>query len=195
MIVSRSGKVVLEVPMATKNDDFYRGPSDRSPQRPVIQIFNPTQLPVVARMKQTASHGEELEFLVRLETPTHWYEVLAVDGKVVSGSNLQWFKGGRDAVVSVGWQPMNKPEFDVPNPLSLFMGSVRQPAAGARIVYADVSTEPLELATPTKPTGGGIAGWFIYEMTPARRDRRPLRLEAVDLAGKVLGTSPVPKGA
>jgi hypothetical protein len=47
--------------------------------------------------------------LVRRQTPTHWFEVLSVDEKAVISSNLEWFSGGRDATVSVGWVPMRKP--------------------------------------------------------------------------------------
>lgn len=193
--LARDGQAVLEVPMATGDDSFYTGAADAVPPGAMIQIQNPTHLPVVSRLNLKGSHGEEIEFLVRLETPTHWYEILSVNGTAVSGSNLQWFKGDRDALISVGWQPMSQPEFDVPKPLSLFLGSIREPADAARIVYRDGSTEDLELARPTKPTGGGIAGWFAYEMTPARREKHPLRFEAVNATGDVIGRSPVPPGA
>jgi hypothetical protein len=161
----------------------------------MYQIFDPANLPIVARLKLTGSHGEAIEFFVRNETPTHFYEVLSVNGTVVSGANLQWFPGGHDATIGLGWQPMQKPEFDVPKPISLLMGHIREPATTAHVVYADGSTESLELARPTEPVGHGISGWFVYEMTPAKRQRNPVRFEALDGTGKVIDTAIPPKGA
>lgn len=181
--------------MGVKSDPFYSGEPDRLPGAPMIQIFNPAEFPVVARLKSQASEGEKLEFFVRRETPTHWYEVLSVDGKPVSGSNLQWFKGGGDAVISVSWQPMQPGQFAVKRPISLFLGSIREPAAAARIVYGDGSAETLELARPSEPTGGGIGGWFIFEMTTERRARQPVRFEALNARGEILGRSQLPRGA
>lgn len=195
IVVSKDGATVLEIPMGVKSGAFYSGEPDRLPGAPMIQIFNPAEFPVVARLKSQASEGEKLEFFVRRETPTHWYEVLSVDGKPVSGSNLQWFKGGGDAVISVSWQPMQPSQFAVKRPISLFLGSIREPAAAARIVYADGSAEALELARPSEPTGGGIGGWFIYEMTKERRARQPVRFEALNARGEILGRSPLPRGA
>lgn len=195
LVVTKDGAVVLEIPMGFKNDAFYSGEPDRLPGSPTMQIFNPTQFPIVARLTVEASAGEKLELLVRREAPTHWYEVLAVDGKVVSGSNLQWFKGGRDAAISATWQPMRPGQFAVKRPLSLFLGPIRRPAVAARVVYGDGSVEPLELGRPSEPTGGGIAGWFLYEMTDARRDRKPLRFEALDEHDEVVGRSTIPRGA
>ena len=195
MLVTKDGRVVLEIPMGFKDDAFYSGEPDRLPSAPIMQIFNPTQFPIVARLTVEASGGEKLELFVRRETPTHWYEVLAVDGKIVSGSNLQWFEGGRDAVISPTWQPMRPGEFAVERPLSIFLGTIRRPAVAARVVYDDGSNERLELARPSEPTGGGIAGWFLYELTDARRERKPLRLEAVDARDEIVGRAPFPRGA
>ena len=195
LIATEGQQTVLRVPIATRDETLYSQTADREPQLPMHQIQNPTDLPVVANLKLTGSHGERIEFFVRRETPTHWYEVLSIDGTVVSGSNLAWFPGGHDATIGLGWQPMQKPEFDVPRPLSLLMGSIRAPAAAARVVYADGSTEPLDLARPSEAVGHGISGWFVYEMTPARRERKPLRFEALDANGAVVGTTKPPAGA
>jgi hypothetical protein len=195
LVVEDGAKTVLRVPIATKDDSLYSAVADRTPQAPMHQIFNPTNLPIVATLKLTGSHGEALEFFVRNETPTHFYEVMSVNGTVVSGANLQWFAGAHDATIGLSWQPMQKPEFDVPKPISLLMGHIREPATTARVVYADGSTEPLELARPAEPVGHGISGWFVYEMTPSRRQRNPVRFEAVDGAGKMIDTAIPPKGA
>lgn len=195
LVVRNGSATVLEIPMGYKDDAFYSGEPDRLPAAPTIQIFNPRQFPVVARSSSRASAGEKLEFYVRLQTPTHWYEVLEVDGKPVSGSNLQWFAGRRDAVISASWQPMQPGQFAVERPISLFLGNLRRPAVAARVVYGDGSTDALELARPSEPVGGGIAGWFVYELTEARRDRKPLRFEALDRRGDVIGRSALPRGA
>ena len=183
---------MLRVPIATRDETLYSKTADREPQLPMHQIQNPTNLPIVASLDLSGSHGERIEFFVRRETPTHWYEVLSVDGTVVSGSNLAVFPGGKERTIGLSWQPMQRPEFDVPHPLSLLMAAVRAPARSVRVVYADGSTEPLTLARPEEPVGAGIAGWFVYEMTPARRGRQPVRFEALDTSGTVVGTAKPP---
>jgi hypothetical protein len=195
LVVQDGAKTVLRVPIATKDDSLYSTAPDRTPQAPIHQIYNPAGLPIVATLKLTGSHGEAIEFFVRNETPTHFYEVLSVNGTVVSGDNLQWLPGGHDATIGLGWQPMQKPEFDVPKPLSLLMGHIREPATAARVVYADGSSDPLELARPREPVGHGISGWFVYELTQAQRARKPVRFEALDATGKVIDTAIPPKGA
>jgi hypothetical protein len=195
LLVLDGAKTVLSVPIATEDDSLYSTAPDRTPQPPTYQISNPTNLPVVATLNLAGAHGEKIKFFVRRETSTHWYEVLSVNGTVVSGENLQWFHGGHDATIGLGWQPMQKPEFDVPRPLSLLMGGIREPASAARVVYADGSTELLQLAGPTEPVGHGVSGWFVYEITPARRERKPVRFEALNWAGKVIGSATPPKGA
>ncbi len=195
LIVRGDHGPVLEIPMGFKSDAFYSGEPDRLPSAPMHQIFNPTQHPIVARLPVKGSKGEQLELFVRRETPTHWYEVLSIDDKVVSGSNLQWFKGGRDAIISASWQPMNPGEFAVDRPISLFLGHIRHPARQARVTYADGSSEQLEIARPSEPTGGGVAGWFIFEMTPQQREKKPRRFEALNEAGDVIGHSALPRGA
>jgi hypothetical protein len=192
--VEQGSKIVYRVPMAT-DDGSYSGPADLAPHPSVVQVQNPTDLPIVARLPLRGSHGERLEFFVRRQTPTHWFEVLSVDGKAVIGDNLQWFAGGHDATIDVSWAPMRKPQFDVPHPLSVFLGSIRSPAVAARVVYADGSSDRFDLATPTTSVGHGIDGWFVYEMTDDRRARHPVRFEALDGAGKVIGSSALPKGA
>jgi len=57
------------------------------------------------------------------------------------------------------------------------------------------TSPPGEVARPTETVGHGISGWFVYEMTPARRERKPVRFEALDPAGKVIDTATPPKGA
>lgn len=69
-----------------KGDAFYSGLPDRLPSAPVHQITNPTRFPIIARLTAENSAGQKLELVVRRETPTQWYEVLAVDDVVVSGS-------------------------------------------------------------------------------------------------------------
>lgn len=192
--VEQGSKIAYRVPMAT-DEGSYSVPADPAPRPSIVQVQNPTDLPIVARLTLSGSHGERLEFFVRRQTPTHWFEVLTVDGKAVIGENLQWFAGGHDATIDVGWVPMRKPQFDVPHPLSVFLGSVRSPAVAARVVYADGSSDHFDLATPTTSVGHGIHGWFAYEMTDDRRAHHPLRFEALDGAGKVIGSSAVPKGA
>jgi hypothetical protein len=195
LLVLDGAKTVLRVPIATEDDSLYSTVPDPMPQPPRYQISNPKSLPVVARLNVAGSHGEAIVFFVRRETPTHWYEVLSVNGTVVSGENLQWFPGGHDPTIGLEWQPMQKPEFDVPRPVSLLLGSIREPAVAARVVYADGSSEPLELARPTARVGNGISGWFVYEMTPARREREPVRFEALNRVGKVIASATPPKGA
>jgi hypothetical protein len=192
--VEQQNKVAYRIPMAT-DDGSYTGPADPAPQRSVVQVQNPTDLPIVARLPLSGSHGERLEFLVRRQTPRHWFEVLTVDGRAVIGQNLQWFAGGHDATIDVGWVPMRRPQFDVPRPLSVFLGTIRSPAEAARVVYADGSSDRFDLATPTMSVGHGIHGWFVYELTDERRSRQPVRFEALDRDGKVIGRSGVPKGA
>jgi len=195
LLVLDGAKTVLRVPIATEDDSLYSSTPDPVPQPPGYQISNPTHLPVVATLKVAGSHGEAIVFFVRRETPTHWYEVLSMNGTVVVGENLQWFPGGHDAKIGFERLSMQEPEFDVPRPLSLLMGDIREPARTVRVVYADGSTEPLDLARPTGAVGHGISGWFVYEMTPARRERKPVRFEALDWAGKVVGSATAPKGA
>jgi hypothetical protein len=192
--VKQGNKIAYRVPMAT-DDGSYNGPADPPPRPTVVQVQDPADLPIIARLTLRGSHGERLEFLVRRQTPTHWFEVLRVDGKAVLGENLQWFAGGHDATIDVGWVPMRRPQFDVTRPLSVFLGTVRSPAEAARVIYADGSSELFDLATPTTSIGHGIHGWFVYEMTDERRARHPIRFEALDGAGKVIGRSAVPKGA
>jgi hypothetical protein len=192
--VEQGNKIAYRVPMAT-DDGSYSGPADPPPHLGIVQVQNPTDLPIVARLPLSGSQGERLEFFVRRQTPTHWFEVLSVDGKAVIGENLQWFAGGHDATIDVGWVPMRKPQFDVPHPLSIFLGNIRSPAVAARVVYADGSSDRFDLATPTTSVGHGIHGWFVYEMTDERRARHPLRFEALDGAGKVIGSSALTKGA
>ena len=195
IVASKGGQVTLRVPMATKDDAFYASGVDRPPAMPEVYVYNPTNLPVVAQLELTGSHGERLEFLVRRETATHWYEVLMVDGKAIVGSNLQWFPGGHDAIIGSGWTPLAPPQFDVPKPLSLFMEDIRESAVAARVVYADGTTNPLEIAKPSEPVGGGINGWFVYELSDSERAKQPVRFEALNSEGAVVGTSTVPKGA
>ena len=161
---------MLRVPIATRDETLYSKTADREPQLPMHQIQDPTNLSVVANLKLTGSHGERIEFLVRRETPTHWYEVLSVDGAVVSGSNLAWFPGGHDA--TIGLVLAADAETRVRRPPTTIAADGQHPRAGdaARVVYADGSTEPLDLARPSESIGHGITGWFLYEMTPARRD-------------------------
>jgi hypothetical protein len=121
--------------------------------------------------------------------------VLSVNGTVVVGENLQWFPGGHDAKIGFEGLSMQRPEFDVPRPLSLLKGDIREPARTVRVVYADGSTEPLGLARPTGTVGHGISGWFVYEMTPTRRERKPVRFEALNWVGKVIASATLPKGA
>lgn len=192
--VASRGAVVYRVPMAV-DDSSYSDKADPPPRPPMIQIQNPIDLPIVARLQLTGSHGERLGFFVRRQTPTHWFEVVTVDGKAVSGENLSWFPGGRDATIDVGWVPMRRPSFAVPHPLSLFLGNIREPAVAARVVYRDGSSERLDLATPSSAVGHGIHGWFVYELTDARRARHPLRFEALSGTGAMIGGSPVPNGA
>jgi hypothetical protein len=194
LLVRDGPKTVLRIPIATRDDALYSTAPDPRPQPPIYQISNPTNLPVVATLNLAGSHGEKIEFLVRRETPTHWYEVLSVNGTVVAGENLQWLPGGHDAKIGFEGLSMQKPEFDVPRPLSLLKGDIREPARTVRVVYADGSTELLELARPTESVGHGISGWFAYEMTPARRQRKPVRFEAFSWAGKVVGSATLPKG-
>jgi len=194
LLVRDGPKTVLRIPIATRDDALYSTAPDPRPQPPIYQISNPTNLPVVATLNLAGSHGEKIEFLVRRETPTHWYEVLSVNGTVVAGENLQWFPGGHDAKIGFEGLSMQKPEFDVPRPLSLLKGDIREPARTVRVVYADGSTELLELARPTESVGHGISGWFAYEMTPARRQRKPVRFETFSWAGKVVGSATLPKG-
>jgi hypothetical protein len=195
IVASKDGQVTLRVPMATKDDAFYASGADRPPARPQVYIYNPTNLPVVAQLQLTGSHGEQLAFLVRRETATHWYEVLTVDGKAVVGSNLQWFPGGHDAIIGSGWTPLAPPQVDVPKPLSLFMEDIREPAVAAQVVYADGTTKPLEIAKPSEPVGGGISGWFVYELSDSERAKQPERFEALNARGAVVGSAAVPKGA
>jgi hypothetical protein len=192
--VKQGNNIAYRVPMAM-DDGSYGGPADPVPRPSVVQVQNPTDLPIIARLPLRGSQGERLEFFVRRQTPTHWFEVLSVDGKAVIGQNLQWFAGGHDGTISVGWVPMRRPQFEVPRPLSVFLGSIRSPAVAARTVYAEGSSEPLDLAVPTTSVGHGIHGWFVYEMTDDRRARHPLRFEALDSAGRVIGSSALPKGA
>lgn len=187
-------QTALRLPLATRDESLYDTTSDH-PMRSFHQIQNPTDLPIVASQTTTGSHGETIELLVRRETPTHWYEVLRVDGTVVAGTNLSWYPGGHDATIGVGWYPMRKPEYEVDKPLSLLIVDVRAPATRARVVYADGSAEPLELARPTKPVGHGVNGWCVYEMTPAIRERTPVRFEALSDEGRVIATAKPPPGA
>jgi hypothetical protein len=193
--VARDGRPVEQIPTATEDDAFYAGGPDTPPRPAVVQVSDPPAVPIVARLDLTGSHGEQLEFLVRRASLTHWYEVLTVDGTPVVGADLRWFPGGRDAVVGSGWTPLAPPQFDVPEPLSLFMEAIRSPAVAARVVYADGTTVPLRVATPAQPVGHGIHGWFVYELGDGERARRPTRFEALDDGGNVVGTAAIPKGA
>lgn len=195
LLVLDGATTVLRVPVATEDDSLYSTEPDPAPQPPSYQIYNPTHLPVVAKLNVAGSHGEAIVFFVRRETPTHWYEVLSVNGTVVVGENLQWFPGGHDAKIGFEGLSMQRPEFDVPRPLSLLKGDIREPARTVRVVYADGSTEPLGLARPTGTVGHGISGWFVYEMTPTRRERKPVRFEALNWVGKVIASATLPKGA
>ena len=40
------------------------------------------------------------------------------------------------------------------------------------------TSPPGEVARPTETVGHGISGWFVYEMTPARRDAFAAHLHA-----------------
>jgi hypothetical protein len=195
IVASEGSRPVLRVPMATKDDAFYAGGADAPPALPKVQVVNPTNLPVVAQLRLSGSHGEQLDFLVRRETATHWYEVLTVNGKAVVGDDLQWLPGGDDAVISSGWTPLAPPEFAVPKPLSLFMENIRKPAVAARVVYAGGATKPVEIATPGEPVGDGISGWFVYELSESERAKHPVRFEALDDRGAVVGIAAIPKGA
>lgn len=192
IIALDGGRPVLRIPMATEGDAFYAGPADRIPRPGIVQTENPTQLPLIASVQLTGEDGQTVALQVRRETPTHWYEVLLVDGKVIGSSNLQWFKGGHDAVVGSGWTPIPSP--DGRSDLSLFTGNLREPASAVRVVYAKGEPEQLSVVRPSQAVGGGISGFFLYEVTEQRRERQPLRFEALDEAGRVLGKSAIPRG-
>ena len=100
-----------------------------------------------------------------------------------------------DGKIGMELLAMQRPEFDVPKPLSLLTGHIREPAVAARVVYDDGSTEPLDLARPIASVANGISGWFVYELTPTRRERKPVRFEALNWVGKVIGSAIPPKGA
>jgi hypothetical protein len=159
----------------------------------VVQITNPPDLPIVAKVETRGEHGQKIVFFVKRQTATHWYEVLIVDGKPIAGEDIQWFPnpGGRPDH-GIGFEAIPVLSPDGKSDLSLLVGSVRGTARSARVVYGDGSSEPLELARPTAPIGGGITGFFVYEVTQSRRDRQPVRLDALDARGRVVGSTKIP---
>jgi hypothetical protein len=92
--------------------------------------------------------------------------VLVIDGKPVSGEDLQWFPnpgGSPDAPIGAEYIPVLSA--DGKKALLLMVGSVRGPARSTRVIYRDGSTEPVDLAEPTATVGGRINGFFVYEIT------------------------------
>ena len=68
---------------------------------------------------------------------------------------------------------------------------MRNDARAARVVYGDGSSEPLEVARPTARVRDGISGFFVYEVTPSCRDRKPIRFEPLDGVDRLIGASKI----
>ena len=194
IVVTRAGTAVLRLPIATRDERLYDGTPDPAPRVPAVQISNPVDLPVVARLRIQGARGERIELAVRRETPTHWFVVVSVDGRAVSGEDLRWFPGGRVRPVAFEGLPLDPPQSAVTRSISLFVGTLRPPAATARIVYADGRVRRLGLAVPAAPVGGGIRGWFVYELSERERGRAPRRFEGLDSGGRVVGRADLPPG-
>jgi len=185
--------VQLRVPIAHGGDAFYTGGADRAPQHAVVQITNPPDLPIVAKVETRGEHGQKIVFFVKRQTATHWYQVLIVDGKPIAGEDLQWFPnpdGSPGNAIGFEGIPVLSP--DGTSDLSLLVGNLRGTARSARVLYGDGSSQPLELTRPTAAIGGGITGFFVYEVTQSRRNRKPMRFDALDAGGRVVGRTKIP---
>jgi hypothetical protein len=185
----------LRLPVAREGGPLVAGAPERAPGLGHVQITNPPGLPVVSRAEATGEHGEKIVLEIKRQTPTHWYEVLSVDGKTVVGEDLQWFPtpGPPDHPVGFEGMPLLAPA--VPHDLSLLVGHVRRPATAVRVAYGDGSRELIDVAPVRGVLGGGLVGFFVYEVTDARRAKQPLRIEALDAAGAVLWRSKIPPGS
>jgi len=128
---------------------------------------------------------------IRRADDSKFHELIRLGGEIIASSQVEWFSGGGDAAVSAEWTPILSQ--DGKGDAYIFIGHIRKGVA-VRAVYADGSKESVPLELPKDRVGGGIVGFFLYETTDARREKRLLRLEAVDEAGHVVGKTELPRG-
>jgi hypothetical protein len=167
---------VLRIPMATKDESLYTGPADTPPRRLITTGPAAPDWPLVATVVLETSRAGSARLEIRRKNEREWHERLLVAGRVVGGSLMRWFPDERDAPISAEWIPVLSP--DGKHDASLFSGTTRRGDA-LRAVYADGGTEAVPLVAPAQPLAR-IHGFFLFEVTDARRERGVVRLEAVD---------------
>jgi hypothetical protein len=99
----------------------------------------------------------------------------------VGGSLLRWSPDDKDAQIAAEWIPVLSQ--DGAHDAYLFAGTSRRGDA-LRAVYADGGSEPVQLVAPSQPLAR-IRGFFLFEVSEARRRRGIVRLEALDRGNPV----------
>lgn len=177
----------VRIPMATKDEALYTGPADRPPQPPITSGPAAPDWPLTASVTVETSEAGSARLEIRRKDEREWHERLVVAGRVVGGALLRWFPDDKDPAISAEWIPVLSP--DGKHDAYLFSGTTRRGDA-LRAVYADGGTEPLQLVAPDDPLAR-IRGFFLFEVSDARRKRGVVRLEALE-RGSVVARYEIP---
>jgi hypothetical protein len=187
--VGSRGRPAVRYPMATTGARFYSGPPDQLSQ-PAVQtkVWRP-EWPLVARVALRTVHAGEISLEIRRLNDRQWAETLRQDGTPFGGGELRWFPDDKPEVpISIGWLPILSD--DGQRDAFVYTGQIRV-GVGLRVVYRDGSTEAVDLVRPSATVGPNL-GFFLFEVTDARRRKGFVRFEAVGDGGDVVASVPAP---
>ncbi|HWL33816.1 MAG TPA: hypothetical protein VNP89_09435 [Gaiellaceae bacterium] len=187
--IGADGQQAIRYPMATTGARFYSGPPDQM-SRPAMQqkVWRP-EWPLVARVGLETERAGEISLEVRRLNDRQWAETLRQDGTPFGGGELRWFPEDKpDATISIGWLPILSD--DGKRDAFVYSGQIRV-GTGLRAVYRDGASESIEIVKPSATVGPNL-GFFLFEVTDERREKRFARFEALDDAGNVVASVPAP---
>lgn len=183
------GHELIRYPMATTGARFYSGPTDRMSMPATRQKVWRPEWPLVARVALQTRHAGEISLEVRRLNDRQWAETLRQDGVPFGGGELKWFPEDKpETPISIGWLPILSD--DGKRDAFLYTGQIRV-GTGLRALYADGSTERIEIVRPSETVGPNV-GFFLFEVTDERREKRFRRFDALDEDGKVVASVPAP---